>query len=150
MRRLALSLMLFACTAAAAPPPTGTLTLRIANVRNSTGRIHVDVCPEDRFLKENCPYSAAAPAHQGWTTVTVPGLPPGRYAVQAFHDENENNKVDRLLGTLPKEGLAFSNDAFKRLAAPKWEDAQFVFTGQPTTLQIRMRYLMGASGPPAR
>lgn len=143
---LAASLLL----AAAAPAQGGTLTLRIVNVRNSVGRVHVDICPQGRFLKEDCPYSAAAPAHEGVTTVTVANLPPGRYAAQVFHDENGNNKVDRLFGTLPKEGIAFSNDAFKRMAAPKWEDAQFVFAGQPETIQLRMRYLLGASGPANR
>lgn len=134
--------------AAAPVSGSGSLTLQVWNVRNSHGRVHVDVCPQDKFLKENCPYSAAAPAHEGMTLVTVPNLPAGRYAVQAFHDENSNDKVDRVLfGQLPKEGLAFSNDAFKRLAAPTWADAQFAFTGQPTTIQMKMRYLIGSSGP---
>jgi uncharacterized protein (DUF2141 family) len=135
---------------AAAPLPTGTLTLRISNVRNSAGEVHVNLCPHDQFLKPDCPYRGISPAHEGVTVVTVPNLPAGRYAAQVFHDENRNNKVDRLFGKIPKEGLAFSNDAFKRLAAPTWEDAQFVFTGAPQTIQLKMRYLLGASGPSAR
>lgn len=136
---------------AAAPAAAGTLTLRVSNVRNSHGRVHVDICPRDKFLKEDCPFSGSAAAQEGVTMVTITNLPPGRYAAQVFHDENGNNKVDRVLfGALPKEGLAFSNDAFKRLAAPKWEDAEFAFTGQSETIQLRMRYLLGASGPARR
>lgn len=152
IRLLALAPLLLAPSSLAgapipAPSPGGVLTVQLANVRNDQGRVHVDVCPQDRFLKEGCPYSAAAPARTGVTTVTVRGLPPGRYAVQAYHDENSNGKVDRLFGKLPKEGLAFSNDAFKRLAAPKWEDAQFAFAGGAQVIHVRMRYLLGASGP---
>ena len=139
-----------ALATAAAPVPTGTLTLRVTNVRNSAGEVHVNLCPHELFLKPDCPYRGVVQAHAGVTIVTVPNLPAGRYAAQVFHDENRNNKVDRLFGKIPKEGLAFSNDAFKRLAAPTWEDAQFVFTGQPQTIQLKMRYLLGASGPSER
>ena len=135
---------------AATPLPTGTLTLRVWNVRNAAGEVHANLCPHEQFLHEGCPYRGVSPAHPGMTIVTIANLPPGRYAAQVFHDENRNNKVDRLFGKIPREGLAFSNDAFKRLAAPKWEDAQFAFTGQPATIQLRMRYLLGASGPAQR
>lgn len=147
----ALAALAIATLPATAPPPGGTLTLRVTNVRNATGSIHVDICRQEQFLTDRCTYDATVPARAGVTLVTVADLPPGRYAAQVFHDENNNRKVDRVLfGKLPKEGLAFSNDAFKRLAAPKWEDAQFAFAGAPQTIQLKVRYLLGASGPPGR
>jgi uncharacterized protein (DUF2141 family) len=136
---------------AAAPSPGagagGTLTLDVSNVRNAKGRVHVDICPETSFLKEDCPYSATAPARIGTTVVTVTGLPPGRYAAQVFHDENLNNKVDRVIFGLPKEGVGFSNDAPIRMSPPKWRDAQFDFAGGAQTISLKIRYFLGASGP---
>ena len=134
---------------AAAPLPTGTLTVQIGNVRNSTGNVHVDICPQGQFLKDDCPYVGNAPAHAGVTTVVVHDLPPGQYAAQVFHDENRNKKVDRALFGIPKEGVGFSNDARISLGPPKWADAKFDFSGQPQTISLKMRYFLGPSGPAA-
>ena len=38
----------------------------------------------------------------------VPNVPPGTYAAQAFHDEDDNGKLDRTLLGLPKEAMGFS------------------------------------------
>ena len=130
--------------------PTGTLTIDVGNIRNTRGRVHVDICPKDRFLEDGCPFSGEAPAAEGVTTVVVRNLPPGRYAAQAFHDENGNGKVDRALFGIPKEGVGFSRDARIALSAPKWRDAEFDFTGQDERIGFRMRYFLGASGPPKR
>lgn len=128
----------------------GTLSVRITNVRNSRGVMHIDVCPETQFLKDDCPYAASVPAVAGVTVVTIEHLPPGRYAVQAFHDENRNGKVDRAIFGVPKEGIGFSNDAPIHLGPPKWKDAVFAFTGPLQTIALRMRYMLGPSGPQSR
>jgi len=127
----------------------GELRVEIANVRNAAGHVRIDVCPEARFLKEDCPYSAEAPARTGITVVTLPDLPPGRYAVQAYHDENDNRRVDRMIFGLPKEGIGFSNDARISLGPPKFLDAAFSHGGDGQVIALRMRYWSGASGPVA-
>jgi uncharacterized protein (DUF2141 family) len=129
---------------------TGLLTVDIGNVRNAKGLVHVDVCDESRFLKANCLYSADTPAHAGTVTLTVEGLPAGRYAIQAYHDENSNHDVDRGLFGIPKEGLGFSRDAKIVLGPPKWADALFDFDGKVARSALKLRYFSGPSGPPAR
>ena len=37
-------------------------------------------------------------------------LPPGRYAVNAFHDENGNGDLDTNFIGVPSEGYGFAND----------------------------------------
>ena len=127
---------------------SGSLTFQVTNVRNSRGHVHIDICPEGRFLKDDCPYSGEAPAHGGTTIVTVTGVPPGRYAAQAFHDENDNHKVDRVLFGVPREGVGFSNDARIGLGPPKFADAAFINDGTGQSLTLRIRYFLGPSGPP--
>lgn len=128
----------------------GTLTIDIGNVRNAKGLVHVDICDESRFLKANCAYSADAPAHPGIVTLMVEGLPAGRYAIQAYHDENSNHDVDRGLFGIPKEGLGFSRDAKIVLGPPRWADALFDFDGKAARTALRLRYFTGPAGPPAR
>lgn len=136
--------------AATTPVPTGTLTVDIGNIRRTAGRVHVDVCPQPFFLKDDCPYSGEAPARAGTTQVTVRGIPAGRYAVQIFHDENGNGKVDRALFGIPKEGVGFSRNARIALGPPKWNDAVFDFDGRARRIALDARYFLGASGPPKR
>jgi len=144
-RVAALPLLLFPLIGAA-PAGHGTLGIDVGNVRVARGVVHVDVCPEAKFLKDDCPWSGDAPARVGITRVTVTGLPPGRYAAQAFLDENSNGKVDRALFGIPKEGVGFSNDAKITLGPPKFADAAFAFDGA-RLIRLNLRYFMGPKGP---
>jgi uncharacterized protein (DUF2141 family) len=130
--------------AAAAPPE---LVVRVNNVRDGHGLVHVDVCPEGSFLKQDCPYSAEAPARAGMTEVAIRGLPPGRYAVQTFHDENANHRVDRGMFGIPREGIGFSNDASIHFGPPRWANAEFEYHGGNQQIDVTTRYFTGAPGP---
>ena len=124
----------------------GTLHIEVSNVRGHSGEVHADICTQAQFLKD-CPRSGHAPAKVGVTTITLTGLPPGRYAAQIFYDENGNKKVDRALFGIPKEGVGFSNDAKIRFSPPKWEEAVFDYDGKATTIRLRLRYFMGPDAP---
>lgn len=128
----------------AAAVPGATLTIEVTDVRNAKGRIHVDLCDERRFLKEDCPVSLAVPARTPVTVLVLQSVPAGRYAAQLFHDENMNDKADRGLLGLPKEGLAFSRDAPIRLAPPRWSDAVVELRPGAQMIKVRMRYGLGA------
>jgi uncharacterized protein (DUF2141 family) len=129
--------------AAALAQAAGSVTFVIDNVRKARGKVLVAVCPQSKFLKEDCAYNAEVSARPGTVRVTVHGVPAGDWAAQAFHDENNNEEVDQGFLGIPKEGLAFSNDVRIRLSAPKWRDAHFRFNGGELTQRIRMRYGIG-------
>jgi uncharacterized protein (DUF2141 family) len=133
--------------AAALAQAAGTVTFQIDNVRNARGTILVAVCPQAKFLKEDCDLMGAAPARPGTVTVTVRNVPPGDWAAQAFHDENGNEKVDQGFLGIPKEGIAFSNDAKATFGPPKWKSARFATNGGETRQRAQMRYMTGAKGP---
>jgi len=144
---LARGLILAQAAVAAASSANAPLAIEVGNVRNDRGVVRVSVCPKARFLADSCPYEASAPAHTGTTRVVVAALPPGDYAVQAFHDENANNEIDRGLFGIPKEGVGFSRDARITLGPPKWRDAAFTHGSEPQTISFSLRYFLGASGP---
>tara|TARA_B100000795_G_scaffold26211_1_gene17411 strand:- start:670 stop:1092 length:423 start_codon:yes stop_codon:yes gene_type:complete len=52
-------------------------------------------------------------------------IPPGTYAIGAYIDENENEKLDTNFLSIPKEQYGFSNNA-KAFGIPKFEAASFV------------------------
>ena len=122
------------------------ITVEVTNVRNDHGRIHVAFCAKDKFLSHACPYEASAPAHPGTTLIIVPGIPPGDYAAQSFHDENNNHEIDRGMFGIPKEGIGFSRDARIHMGPPKWADAVITHPAQPQTIRLAMRYCVVACG----
>ncbi len=125
----------------------GSVTINVANVRNGRGRVVVDICPQDRFLADGCVHHAEVQARAGTTTITIPNVPAGQYAVQAFHDENANGEVDRAMFGIPREGVGFSRNARIGLGPPKWRDASFVHQGRAEVIGFSLRYFMGAKGP---
>jgi uncharacterized protein (DUF2141 family) len=67
-------------------------------------------------------------------------IPAGRYGVVVLHDENENQKLDRNLLMVPKEGFGFANNPHVLLAAPPIEKATIAVTCPATTTDIRLIY----------
>ena len=140
MRDVSLGLIAFLLAAAPpAVPPDQTIEVDVANVRNAAGHIKVDVCTRETFLKD-CPWSVLAKAHVGTVVVEFHGVPPGRYAIQVFHDTNDNGECDQGLFGIPKEAIGFSNDAMKGLSRPKFDNAAFTVDGRPSRLLLHLRH----------
>jgi uncharacterized protein (DUF2141 family) len=69
---------------------------------------------------------------------TIDALPPGDYAVIAYHDENGNRTIDmRALG-MPKEPVAVSNGARRLLGPPRFEDAKLVLGPGATHVTLEL------------
>ena len=136
-------------SAVASAPAAASLVVAVDNVRNAHGVIRVDVCPRARWLGDGCPWHASTPARIGVTLVTVPGVPPGDYGAQAFHDENSNDKLDTGFLGIPKEGVGFSRDAHFVPSSPRWDDAVFTHGTVRQEIRFRLRYLRGPNSPEA-
>lgn len=52
-------------------------------------------------------------------------IPDGTYAISVVHDEDNNGKLNMLMGFYPSEDTGSSNNAPARFGPPKWEDAKF-------------------------
>ena len=66
------------------------------------------------------------------------GLPPGRYALSVYHDENGNAKLDTNVVGLPTEAYGFSRDAQGRMGPPAFDDAALDLQSDTTvTLHLR-------------
>lgn len=68
-------------------------------------------------------------------------VPPGNYAIAILHDENNNQKLDKNILGIPKEGFGFSNNASAPFGPPSFNKASFIHTtNKPTDLQIKIKY----------
>ena len=104
------------------------------------GHVLVAVCTEDQFLGAGCTSTGKVPAAPGAVTIVLTNVAPGVYAVQAFHDENDNMDIDRSPLGLPKEGMGFSNDAPMRYGPPQFADAAITIGAEDAATSLRMRY----------
>ncbi|WP_229425216.1 DUF2141 domain-containing protein [Massilia sp. Se16.2.3] len=80
----------------------GNVEVRVSGIKGARGKVNVAVCDKERFLKQ-CGYSASAPAGDGETIVTLKDVPAGAYAVLAYQDANDNDRLDRNPLGMPSE-----------------------------------------------
>jgi len=109
----------------------------VAGVGNDRGSVRVAVCTPETFTTKHCPFSASAPARAGGVAVGVKGLPPGRYAVQAYHDEDGDGRLRRGVLRIPAEAVGFSRDAPVRFGPPRFDDAAIDVAEPSTTTRLR-------------
>jgi uncharacterized protein (DUF2141 family) len=75
-------------------------------------------------------------------TLIFKSIPPGTYAIAILHDENNNQKMDKNILGLPKEGYGFSNNASAPFGPPSFKKASFTHTSNgPTEIRIKTKYL---------
>lgn len=72
-------------------------------------------------------------------SVHFQGLPPGRYAVMAYHDANGDQKLDLRFGMFPKEGWGLSNNP-KVMGPPSFSASSFALSDQNRSIKIEMHY----------
>ena len=111
----------------AVPAPAADLTVEVRGIRSGDGRLYVAVhAPESKATFPAGIGSVAAlqqRAQVGALRFVLRDLPPGRYAVNAFHDENDNGELDTNLIGIPSEGFGFANDPDATFGPPDFEAA---------------------------
>jgi uncharacterized protein (DUF2141 family) len=75
----------------------------------------------------------------GETVVRFEKLPPGRYAIMAYHDEDGNGELNRRFGMFPTEGYGLSNNPAV-MGPPKFEDSAFDVPAPGGRVRIEIVY----------
>src|SRR5580765_3554822 len=79
-------------------------------------------------------------ASTGPITVVFDNLPPGSYAVGAYHDENNNDHMDTDFVGLPTEGYALSNGVRAVMSKPTFQQAAFTIGAEDKPVGLHIRY----------
>ena len=116
-----------AISAMAIPASGGDLEITVEGVNGDAGKVMVALHAESD--SEGFPDVKGAIAAQ-WARA-APGtlrfvfldLPPGRFAIAVFHDENDNNELDANILGIPSEGTGFSRNAHGSFGPPSFSDA---------------------------
>jgi len=137
MRRMIVA-VLFAATCVQA----GELRLELDGKGIAGTQIRVGVysanAPEQFPSDEQFYRGVVSEATTDHLTVTVPDLPPGRYAVAAYVDKNRTGKQEKTFLGVPKEMYGFSNDAHGVFGPPDFAEAAFDIGEKAVTKTIHL------------
>ena len=102
-----------------------SLDIEIENLKSNKGNINVLISDESK----NEIASATFIRVKGLKAeVSFDSIYPGKYAIQFYHDENQNGKLDMNLIGIPKEKFGSSNNVKPILGPPKFEKMLFNLT----------------------
>ena len=127
---------------AAGPASAARIIVTIDGLHNAQGSVFVGLyATPSKFLNGNqSDAMRKVRAGTGPITVTFDNLPPGTYAVGAYHDENGNDHLDTSFIGLPIEGYALSNGVRAIMAKPTFQQAAFTVGTSDTPVALHIRY----------
>ena len=120
--------------------PVRTVLVTVENVESSKGDVSVALCDKG-LSKDGCPFGTGRTAATGTMEFVFESIPPGNYAVVAFHDLNSNREFDQILG-VPREPYALSKDAANKMI-PTFKDAALAIGEGETRVTIKLHRFMG-------
>jgi uncharacterized protein (DUF2141 family) len=117
------------------------LLVTLKDVADNTGNLRASIYREpDSFRKEALALEVVTiPAQKGNIQLAFKALPPGHYAIMAYHDADSDGKLGLRFGMFPTEGYGLSNNP-KVMGPPKFADSAFDVTGPETSIEIKLSY----------
>ena len=109
-----------------------SLEMEINNLESNNGPIYIRILDEN----ENPVFVGTSLVDNYSTKISFDSIYPGRYAVQFYHDENQNGKLDMNLIGIPKESYGSSNDVKPLLGPPNFEKMLFNLTENKKIIMI--------------
>ena len=101
-----------------------SLEMEINNLQSNNGPLYIRILDEN----ENPVIVGTSPVINYSARISFDSISPGKYAIQFFHDENENQKMDFSLIGIPKVKFGSSNNVKPILGPPKFEKMLFNLT----------------------
>ncbi len=117
------------------------LDVALSGVQHDRGQLRVGLYADTKTFRKEAQAKEikTAPAKPGEAVVHFDDLPPGRYAIMAYHDEDGNGELNRRFGMFPTEGYGLSNNP-KVSGPPAFEDSAFEVPAPDNRVQIELKY----------
>jgi len=135
------AVFVLAAVLAAGPALAARIIVTIDGVRDNSGNVYIGLYsnPNEFLNGTHCTAYYKVKATTAPITVAFDNLPPGEYAVGAYHDEDGSGHLETNAFGQPINGYALSNGVRAEFAKPQFYQAAFpVGSGdKPVTLHIR-------------
>lgn len=122
----------------------GQVIAELIGLRNDNGQVLAAMFRSaDGFPSTPSKAFARKAAHskQKKLSLVFDGVPAGPFAISVFHDENNNNALEKTFIGIPREGWGMSRDAKPGLGPPSFDDARLTLApGEHKHILIHIRY----------
>lgn len=116
------------------------LKIVATGIRSSTGYVRGVLCTASEGYPNQCAITQDVEAKEGQVVWEFKSVPAGKYAFAAYHDENNDKKINFLNVRMPSEGLMFSNNMMGRSGPPNFNQSAFELT-KSTKMVVQAKYL---------
>jgi uncharacterized protein (DUF2141 family) len=132
-------LAIILCASITSKSQTTDMTVTVNNIKSSNGVIIICVYDKETGFPDKTNLALKylkSPAKKGVMQIKIEGIVPGKYAIAAHHDENNNGKIDTNFLGIPKEAAGASNGAKGKMGPPKFADAVIAVDKNKTQINI--------------
>ncbi|MBE7640218.1 DUF2141 domain-containing protein [Salegentibacter sp. BLCTC] len=136
MKTIAILISLFLSSLAFCQEKIGTITVNVDNLSSEEGVVYFGLFTEANFLKKEPLKGEVTLIKNGIAKVSFTEVPPGTYAISAYHDKNGNERMDFDTNGVPQENYGISNNQINLYGPPLWEDAKFQFDGSQKDINL--------------
>ncbi|MEE8057959.1 MAG: DUF2141 domain-containing protein [Pseudomonadales bacterium] len=131
---------LFVSFGVAAEPATFSLEVILTGVHSDKGNIRSLLCTSEENFPHSCLIESVSKSQNGMVKIQFENIKAGTYAFVAYHDEDDNLKLNMNKNRRPTEGLAFSKNAIGRMGPPHFTQSAFEIK-ENTRQSVKFRYL---------
>lgn len=141
-RHTLLAASALASLALADPAAAARIIVTVSGVSSAAGGVYIGLyATPSKFLNgTQVDAMRKVRANTAPVTVVFDNLPPGAYAVGAYHDANNNDRLDTDLIGLPSEGYALSNGVRAIMSKPTFQQAAFTVGAGDRPVALNIRY----------
>ena len=103
------------------------LTLNIEGIEEVKGIMQIGLFNDsDDFLETGSEFRVSSvPVDSTVVSVIFDSLPEANYGISLYHDLNSSEDINKNFIGIPTEPWGISNDAYRMLSAPRWQEAVF-------------------------
>jgi uncharacterized protein (DUF2141 family) len=126
-----------AAPASPAPPVTNEIRFSVS-VASPGGHVVCALFRRSGWLEKPAKWERVS-IRKGQSECVFSGVSPDVYGISAFHDENDNTRLDTNFLGIPSESWCTSRDAKAFFGPPSFDDAKFLYRGHVMRLQGWLR-----------
>lgn len=115
------------------------LSFNVTNIKNDKGKLVVAIFDsKENFLKKPVSEVFLEIGEDGEANGGFSDLLPGTYAIAAYHDKNDDGKLNTVI-VVPREDYGFSNNARNMFGPPGFKEAAFEMGAEDMEIAFRVR-----------
>ena len=110
------------------------LTLNIEGIKEVKAIMQIGLFNDaDDFLETGSEFRVISIPIDSTTVIAVfDSLPQATYGISLYHDLDSNGDINKNFIGIPVEPWGISNEAYRMLAAPRWQEAVFTMDADKT------------------